>query len=208
MLRVGLTGGFSAGKSLVSRMLHDHFGIAIVDVDAAGRRAVNDHPEISSALRQAFGDAYFMENGALNRKKLGRLVFDDPQARHMLDAIVHPVMLDIVEQDMRTIMQQKRDAPYFIVDAALLYELSLQERLDVVVLVQASLDACIERAWRRDALSADEVRRRYDAQMPVAEKRRRAHYIVENDGDLNELQDKVNALHTTLLERARQKETG
>ncbi len=207
-MRVGLTGGFSAGKSLVSRMLHDRFGIAIVDVDIAGRRAVNDHGEVLAALRQAFGEAYFLENGALNRKKLGRLVFEDAQARHKLDAIVHPVMLEIVEQDIRTIMQQKSDAPYFVVDAALLYELNLQERLDVVVLVQASLEACIERAWRRDALPADEVRRRYDAQMPVAEKRRRADYIVENDGDLNDLTDKVSALHTTLLEWARQKETG
>jgi dephospho-CoA kinase len=207
-MRVGLTGGFAAGKSVVSRFLHEHYGVAIVDVDAAGRSAVNDHPKVLNALRVAFGDEFFFADGSLNRKKLGLVVFGDVQARRTLDQIVHPVMLEIVKQDMQREMAQNGGTPYFVVDGALLYELELHAMMDLVVLVHAPLAACIERARLRDGISAEDVQRRYQAQMPVSEKMQRADYVIENDGDLNQVKNKVNALHAILLERAKCKDNG
>lgn len=202
-LRVGLTGGFAAGKSAVSRLLHESYDVTVVDVDAAGRSAVNDHPEVRAALRLAFGEGYLFADGALNRKKLGELIFADEHARRTLDRIVHPVMLDIVKRELQRALERKDGAPYVVVDGALLYELDLHTIMEVVVLVHAPMAMCIERARLRNGVSAEDVQRRYEAQMPVSDKLRRADYVIENDGDFYQLQHKVNALHVVLLERAK-----
>ncbi len=202
---MGLTGGFAAGKSTVSRMLQDQFGIPVIDVDQAGRRAVEESPAVLAALRDGFGDAYFTDAVTLNRKKLGELVFHDEQAMATLNRIVHPAMLTIVLAEMKQAAERTPQAPYVVVDAALLFELDLHKKMDVVVTVWAPLSVCQRRAGRRDGLTQAEVAARYQAQWPMAQKIAGADYTLDNSGPRADLQSAVRQLHHQLLERARQK---
>ncbi len=202
---VGLTGGFAAGKSTVSRLLHDRFGIPVIDVDQAGRRAVEESPAVLAALRDAFGDGYFNAGTTLNRKKLGERVFHDEQARATLNRIVHPAMLKIVQAEMQQAEEGIPQAPYVVVDAALLFELDLHKKMDVVVTVWAPLSVCQRRAGRRDGLTKAEVAARYQAQWPMEQKIASADYTLDNSSTRADLQSAVRQLHHQLLERARQK---
>jgi len=204
-LYVGLTGGFAAGKSTVSRLLHDQFGVAVIDVDQAGRRAVEESHAVRTALRDAFGDAYFIDGATLNRKKLGARVFHDEQARLLLNRIVHPAMLKIVLAEMKQAAKGTPQAPYVVVDAALLYELDLHKKMDVVVTVWAPLSVCQRRAGRRDGLTKAEVAARYQAQWSTTQKIAGADYTLDNSGTRADLQAMVRHLHYQLLDRAQQK---
>jgi dephospho-CoA kinase len=204
-LYVGLTGGFAAGKSSVSRLLHEKFGVVIINVDEAGRKAVNGHPEVLDALRLAFGKDYFTDALVLDRKKMAELVFVDEQARQTLNRIVHPVMLGIVAAEMTRADKAPYDTPYVVVDAALLFELGLEKKVDLVVSVIAPLQACIERAAQRDSLSEDKVLARYQAQISVQQKQAQSDLIVDNSGDFDTLVANTIHLHQTLLHRAEQK---
>jgi len=205
ILYVGLTGGCAAGKSTVSKLLHDQFGIPVIDVDQAGRRAVEESPAVLAALHDAFGDAYFTAAAKLKRKKLGERVFRDEQARATLNRIVHPAMLKIVAAEMKQAAERTPRTPYVVVDAALLFELDLHKKMDVVVTVWAPLSVCQRRAGRRDGLTKTEVAARYQAQWSMAQKIVGADYTLDNSTTRAALRTAVRHLHYQLLDQAQQK---
>ncbi|HNW58450.1 MAG TPA: dephospho-CoA kinase [bacterium] len=199
MLRIGLTGVIGCGKSRVAAMLHESQGIPVIDMDEAGRAAV-ERPAVLRRLAVAFGPAILTPAGALDRRALGRIVFADPAALRRLNAIVHPAMLAIVRRWMRTAVRQSA-APYLFVDTALLFELGFESELDRVVTVCAPAELCRERIMARDHLTRLEADQRLAAQLPQEEKCRRADYVVDNSGSLDALQKQAAALHVWLLEQ-------
>lgn len=201
MLRIGLTGIIGCGKSAVASLLHQRYAIPIIDMDRAGRAAI-DAPGVLPQLTSAFGRTILDTSGRLERRRLGRMVFADPVLRRQLNAIVHPAMLDIARQWMQAAAQQHPAAPYLVVDAALIFELDFQHELDRVVAVAAPLASCIARAAARDHLTPAEVEQRFAAQLPQEEKCRRADYILVNDGAIEELGAKTAALHAWLAAAA------
>ena len=197
-LRIGITGCIGSGKSLVTQMLKV-YGAAVVDMDKAGRWAVEQDKQVRHNLRQTFGDEYFDSNGALQRTKMASLVFSDQTALQKLNAIVHPVMLQHVRQLITTAEQQFPSAPYIIVDAALIFELHFEYNLDRIVAVSAPLQTCMQRLQQKSGLSRMEFLQRYNAQLPMEEKLRRADYVIENNGSLDSLRQKTLKLHQWLL---------
>jgi dephospho-CoA kinase len=195
---VGLTGVIGCGKSLVARVLHEAYGIPVIDMDLAGRSAV-EKAGILRRLRKSFGDDIIGPDGLLDRRALGRIVFADGQARQRLNSIVHPAMLDIVRRQMRETMRDS--APYLLVDAALVFELDFERELDRVVTVYAPLELCLQRTMARDRLSRREVEQRLSAQLPQEAKCARADYVLDNSGDLAELSSKCLLLHRWLQEQ-------
>ncbi len=204
LLRVGLTGGMGCGKSLVARELQARYKVAVVDMDEAGREAV-ERPDAQAELRRAFPASLFQPCGRLDRRALGRLVFSDAAQRARLNTIVHPIMLEIVREKMDAAERRKVAPPYVVVDAALIFELGFDEELDAVVTVYAPLHLCLQRAQKRSGLTLAEVQARVRAQMPVAEKIRRADYRLNNGGSRQALRQRVDALHSRLLQLAAQK---
>ena len=198
-LRVGITGGIGSGKSLVARQLHRR-GAPLVDMDKAGRWAVEHDETVASRLRQAFGERYFVQDGGLLRRELGARVFSDRDALERLNQIVHPAMLQRVRECMAA-AELRGNAPYMVLDAALVYELNFDRELDIVVVVCAPWRSCLERVQRRSGLSELEFMQRCQAQMPVENKRSRADYVIDNDGSVAQLTDKVDHLHQWLLQR-------
>jgi len=199
VLRVGLTGVIGCGKSQVARMLHAAWEIPVIDMDLAGRAAV-ERPAVLLRLRAVFGPEILTAAGALDRRALGRIVFTDAAARQRLNAIVHPAMLAIVRRQMQQAPRQSA-APYLLVDAALLFELGFERELDCVVAVFAPSALCLERTMARDGLSRTEAEQRMAAQLPQEEKCRRADYVLDNSGDLTALQARIVALHAWLLQQ-------
>jgi dephospho-CoA kinase len=200
-LRVGITGCIGSGKSLVAQILKE-YGAVIVDMDEAGRWAVEHNEPVRLELRKTFGDVFFDEQGGLQRKKLASLVFTDHLLLRKLNLIVHPIMLNRVQELVKAAEIESPLAPYSVVDSALIFELHFEEKLDRIVTVSAPLKICIQRAQSRMGLSHAEVLKRFRSQLSDEEKKRRADYIIENIGSIESLRNKVGELHQWLLRQS------
>lgn len=191
-LRVfGLTGGIGSGKSTVATLLRER-GVPVVDADALAREAVAIGSEGLAQVVEAFGKDVLDASGALDRKRLGALVFEDAEQRTRLNAITHPLVRQLSQQRFAELDRQGVKLAAY--DVPLLFEVGLDHVLRPVVVVNASEATQIERVVRRDGLSEDEARARVRAQLPLAEKRARADHVIENDGTPEELVAQVDAL--------------
>jgi dephospho-CoA kinase len=195
MVLYGLTGGIGAGKSTVCRLLQE-LGIAVVAADDVGRQVVAPGSEGLTAIVAAFGPEVLDSNGVLNRRQLGTLIFDEAGKRRQLEDIMHP----LVKQYSRAIFAEltRAGVPLIVYESALLFETDRHLEMQGVIVVTASEAQRVARVQQRDGSTEAAVRARLQAQMDEAEKRQRADYVLENDGDLHDLRRQVQALVETL----------
>ena len=181
MLRVGLTGGIASGKSSVARMFRE-LGAHVLDADRVSRDLVTPGSPALARIVRAFGKELLRPDGSLDRAALGAIVFADAGKRRVLEGILHPLILDEID---RRVAELERIDPrgLAVVEAALILELGRQDEFDALVVVWAEEAQQLQRMMQRDKLDAGEARRRIAAQMPLAEKRRRARFVVDNSGD-------------------------
>jgi dephospho-CoA kinase len=190
MLVVGLTGGICSGKSTVAAMFA-RLGAAVIDADRVAHELQEPGQPLYEAIVSAFGREVVGEDGRIDRRKLGAMVFADPKARARLEAIIHPA---IVEECERRIQEAGTSgAAVCLLDAALLIESGRQARFDMVILVEASEAVQIDRLMARMGLTRDEALQRIRLQMPREEKRRHASLVIENGGPLEETERQVKA---------------
>ena len=190
MLVVGLTGGICSGKSTVAAMFA-RLGAAVIDADRVAHELQEPGQPLYEAIVSAFGREVVGEDGRIDRRKLGAMVFADPKARARLEDILHPA---IVEECERRIQQAGTSgAAVCLLDAALLIESGRHARFDMVILVEASEAVQIDRLMARMGLSRDEALQRIRLQMPREEKRRHASLVIENGGPLEETERQVKA---------------
>jgi len=192
-LNVGLTGGIACGKSTVSRMLAAR-GAAIVDADLIARDVVRPGQPALAEVRAAFGAEVFAEDGTLDRKRLGAVVFADEASRKRLEGILHP---RIREEIARQMLAWNRTEPerLVVVDIPLMYESGLDKRyaFEDILVVYVPRRVQLERLMRRDGLSLEEAERRIDAQLSIEKKRELADVVIDNSGDLAETERQVEA---------------
>jgi dephospho-CoA kinase len=195
MVLYGLTGGIGAGKSTVCRLLQE-LGIAVVAADDVGRQVVAPGSEGLTAIVAAFGPEVLDSNGVLNRRQLGTLVFGEAGKRRQLEDIMHP----LVKQYSRAIFAglTRAGVPFIVYESALLFETDRHLEMQGVIVVTASEAQRVARVQQRDGSTEAAVRARLQAQMDEAEKRQRADYVLENNGDLHDLRRQVQALVETL----------
>ncbi len=199
MRRVGLTGGIASGKSTVSRMLGE-LGVPVIDADAIARDAVAPGSAALAAIVEAFGAGVLTGENALNRARLGEIVFSDPSRRKILEGILHPVI--IAEQDRRLEeLEAEGNAPLAVVDAALMIESGGWKRFDLIVVVDCGESQQISRLRRRSGMDEAEARRRVAAQMPLSEKVKYADRVIDNRGSVADARRQVEALVKSLLEK-------
>jgi dephospho-CoA kinase len=184
---IGLTGGVGSGKSTVAGILGD-LGAAIVDADEASHAVYAPGTGGFDAVVREFGPEY-VRDGAIDRARLGRLVFDDEDARRRLNAIVHPLVRDWMAQ--RTQEAADGGAEVIVQDVPLLYENALQDLFSSVVLVYAPEDVQLERLVEGRGISEERARAMIAAQMPIEEKRRRAHHVIDNTGTIEQARRQV-----------------
>jgi dephospho-CoA kinase len=198
MLLVGLTGGIGSGKSTVARLL-ERRGAVVFDADALAREAVEPGTPGHDAVVERFGANVLAPGGELDREALASIVFADPAARRDLEAIVHPEVRRLFAEGC----EAYRDTDRVVVfSAPLLVETGMHTAFEVLVLVSTPVEAQIERLLRDRAMSEDQVRARIAAQAPLEEKAAVADVILDNDGDLEDLEAQVDSLWDELRTRA------
>jgi dephospho-CoA kinase len=193
---VGLTGGIGSGKSTVARLIAE-LGVPVLDADRLAREVVAPgqpaHADIAAAWPEVIAP-----DGAIDRKRLGTIVFADPDARRRLEAITHPRIHALCDRRAVELAQQGHRLAFY--EASLLVETGRHRDLDGLVVVTASEETQVRRTVARDGLTAGEARARIAAQLPQADKVRVATDVIDNDGSLEATRAEV----TRLVRRLRQ----
>ncbi len=190
---IGLTGGIASGKSTVSNIFKS-YGIPVVDADVIARQVVEKGMPAYNEIVASFGKEILDENGDIHRKKLGSIVFHDDEKRMLLNSIVHPA----VRQEMRRQADQFLAEGYetVVLDIPLLFESKLTHMVDVTLLIYVDEEVQYERLMARDQMTFEEAKARITSQIPLKEKRQLADAVIENNGTLEQLKEKViNQLH-------------
>lgn len=182
---VGVTGGIASGKTTVCRIFEEH-GAKVVDADRIGRAVVEEDSGILEALRTEFGADMLTREGTLDRRKMGKRVFADPEAKAKLERIVHPPIFLRLREEIRGALSEDQERPV-VVDAALIVECGIANWFDVVVMVRTSQESRIARLMRRNGLSRKEALDRIRSQISDAEKAKAAAFVIGNDGDEDQL---------------------
>ena len=189
---VVLTGGIASGKSTAGALL-SMLGFRIIDADVIAHRVLQEQ---APRIAERFGKKYLDAEGKVDRKALGALVFADASARRELEAIVHP---PIREEIRRQSEAQERFTKPYLIDIPLFYETGGYP-VEKVAVVYAPRSTQMERLVQREGLSEAEAEARLDAQLDIEEKRRRATWVIDNSGDLKQLQRECERVREEILE--------
>ncbi|HEY1006556.1 MAG TPA: dephospho-CoA kinase [Sphingobacteriaceae bacterium] len=176
MLKIGITGGIGSGKTTVCRIF-ELLGVQVFYADDVAKQVMTADEILVEGIREAFGGASYSETGALNRKHLADLVFNDPAKLEQLNALVHPAVFRAFDQWAAS----ASGSPYLLKEAALMFESGSYKMCDYNVLVSAPEDLRIRRVTRRDGISPEAVRQRMDKQFSEEKKRAMADFVITND---------------------------
>jgi dephospho-CoA kinase len=193
---IGLTGGVGSGKSTVSAMLQE-LGAEVIDADEASHAVYEPGSPGFDAVVREFGPE-FVQEGRIDRVKLGDLVFHSMDARHRLNAIVHPLVREWMAA--RSAEAAQRGAEAVVHDVPLLFENGLERLYSTVVLVYVPEALQLRRLLEGRGLSDDRARMMIAAQMPIEEKRLLAHHVIDNSGSRAATREQVQALWKQLAQ--------
>ena len=196
MRRVALTGGIATGKSHV-RVQFERLGVPTIDADTLARDVVAAGTPGLKAVISRFGQDVLDDAGALDRRKLGSIVFSDPVARRDLEEIIHPAVRSAIDAWFESL--GGRPPGFAIADIPLLYETGRHREFDAVIVTACDPVTQLTRVMARDEISAAEARARIAAQLPIEEKTRRADYVIKTDGSFEETNRQVRGVYDALV---------
>jgi dephospho-CoA kinase len=188
-MNIGLTGGIACGKSTVSRLLASR-GAIVIDADILAREVVEPGAPALAEVVRIFGPDMLHEDGTLNRKQLGKVVFDNEAKRKRLEELLHPAIIQLMQERMAEAERLQPDK-LVVADVPLLYEAQMEDMFQEVLVVAASREVQLERLMQRDGLSGEEAELRIDAQMPLEWKKEWADVIIDNSGPPEETERQV-----------------
>ena len=177
MLRVGLTGGLASGKSFVGRTLAG-FGCTLIQADVLGHQALMPDGGAYHPVIAEFGSGLLDESGQIDRRKLAARVFDFPDRLATLNELVHPHVYQM-EEDLAAAAFARDPTGIVVVEAAILIETGSFKRYHRLIVAVCTEEQQLQRAMDRDGLTLEEVKARLRRQMPLAEKRKFADYVID-----------------------------
>ncbi len=184
---IGLTGGVAAGKSTVARMLEEEHGAEVVDADQLAHQVMAKSTPTYRRIVEQFGEEFLRPDGEIDRPKLAELVFHEPEKLRQLESLVHPEVIKLLREQIERFRRQNRT---LVVVVPLLFEKGLEGLVDKVWAVVANDEEKVRRLLAR-GLSKEQAWLRIRAQLPDAEKARRADLVIYNNGSLEELKEQV-----------------
>jgi dephospho-CoA kinase len=196
-LLVGLTGGIATGKSTVSGILRG-LGCEIIDADLLAREVVEPGQPALAQIATEFGHDVVTGSGALDRKRLGAIIFANPERRRRLEAITHPAIRDRFLARLDELADQGF-VGIVVFDAAVMIESGNYKNMDRLVVVVTDDATQMARLHGRDGTDAAENRRKIDSQMPLAEKAKLADYVIDNSGPREATDRQVRRVFATLM---------
>lgn len=197
----GLTGGIASGKSTVSGFLSDA-GAQVIDADQIAREVVKPGTPGYDAILAFFGRTILMPGGDIDRKRLGEIIFNDPDKKARLDAIVHPLVFERSAERIAQIAAQTPDA-VVIMDIPLLFEAGMESDLAEIIVVYIPEKLQLERLMNRDGIDEQAAMARIRSQMPIEEKRRRATVVIDNSGTTFDSRRQALAVFRRLKQRSK-----
>jgi dephospho-CoA kinase len=196
MLLVGLTGGLASGKTFVGHALAE-LGCHLIEADALGHQVLLPGAEAYDAVVNEFGEEILDEDRYIVRRKLGALVWDNPERLAKLNSIVHPAVI-AREQQIMSEFGKRDPAVNVVVEAAMLVETGSYRRFDRLIVVVCTFEQQVERAMKRVAYSKEEVLARLRRQLPLEEKVRVADYVIDTSGTKENTVDQVKTVYESL----------
>jgi len=195
MIRIGLTGGIASGKSSVTQILAKQ-DIRVINADEISHGLLEKGTPTYLKIVEKFGEQILEKDGRISRRELGQLVFGKGEALGSLEQILHPVIIQEIIEQMRVL--ENTGSKIVVVEVPLLFEVGMEELFDYIWVVSTSTDEQMQRMINRDKLSCEEAKRRLDTQLPMAEKEKRAHVVINNNKDLHALEVRILQLLKTL----------
>ncbi len=175
---IGLTGGIGSGKTTIANYFRKA-GIPVYIADEEARKIMQS-PDIIEDIKNAFGDSVF-DNSILNREKLSKIVFNDPQKLELLNSIIHPA----VRKHFANWVLKYENTPFVIYEAAILFESGSYKYCDLIITVSAPLETRIQRVIERDKTTREQVLKRIDAQWNDQQRILKSDYLIENSNFKN-----------------------
>ncbi|OXS73687.1 dephospho-CoA kinase [Lysinibacillus sp. KCTC 33748] len=191
---IGLTGSIASGKSTVVKMM-TALGLPIVDADIVARDVVEPGTETLKLIVENFGQDILLEDGSLNRAKLGDIIFHEPVKRKMLNDMMHPAI--------RKEMLRQRDAyidageKHVVMDIPLLFENKLQHFVEHIIVVSVSEEVQLRRLMERNNLSKEDALARMHSQLPMSVKEKGAHAVIYNNENLEQTEHQLKKILTS-----------
>lgn len=183
-MNIGLTGGIASGKSTVSQELVKR-GAKLIDADVIAREIMEPGHPVLGTVVDTFGPSILLSDGTLNRKRLGSIIFSNPEERKALEDITHPAIR--AEMRRRLAKYEAEDPKRLVVaDIPLLYESKLEDLYDEIMVVYVPREIQLERLMLRDGLSYKDAEDRLGAQMDIELKRKRADILIDNSLGMDE----------------------
>lgn len=192
--RLGITGGIGSGKTTVCRIFRV-LGVPVFVADVAARQLMNNDPAIRSEINKIAGKDLY-EGGELDRRELARLIFNEPDMLQKVNASVHPAVLREFEAWSSVI-----DAPYVIMEAAILFEARADRLVDRVISISAPVEERISRVMGRSEISREEVLERINNQMEDNEREEQSYYVI-NNADNEMIIPEILKIHDDMLRLA------
>ncbi len=188
---IGITGGIGSGKSSISQFLKE-LGAVVIDADKIGHEAFKPKNETWYKIVAAFGEKVLTASGEIDRQKLGKIVFGDPESLSRLNQIMHPRMYDM----MKTQIEEYRrcGVKVVVLEAAIMIEAKWTSLVDEVWVAVAPEAKILKRLEKQRGLEKQQTLARIRAQMPAEEQMKHANVVIYNDGDLDNLKTKVKDL--------------
>ncbi len=183
LLTIGLTGGIASGKSTVAAMFRD-LHIPVIDADEIAHRVTAIDGEAYQSIVETFGSDILDSNGAIDRRKLGAIVFHDEQKRKQLNAIVHPLVRKHMLQQKEQYARKGEKA--VVLDIPLLFESNLEHLVDRILVVYVDEQIQLRRLCERNGFSFEEAWARIKSQMPLEQKRKKADAVIDNNGTIEQ----------------------
>ena len=203
MLHVGLTGNIASGKSHASSVFAE-LGTHVIDADIIAHELFLPGTPTYAKVVQAFGPEVLAPDRTIDRKILGNIIFHDSEKRLQLNALVHP---DVRAELMRRAFELEK-LPYdgiLIIDAALMVESGFYKMLDRLIVVRCDPDLQLARVMSRCGISAEEARLRMGAQLPVEDKVRIAHYVIDTSGTYARTREQIERIYRELINEMQRK---
>ena len=187
---IGLTGGIGTGKSTVSQILKEK-NFPVIDLDVISHEVIK-FPKVVEKMVENFGKEVLEYNNTgnwiISREKLGRVIFGNREKRVILNSIMHPEILHIMREK---ILECKKENKIIFVEIQLLFEVQWEKEFDYILLVSAEKETQIKRILSRDKRSKEEALSIINSQMPLDEKKKISDYVIENDGNIQDLERKI-----------------
>lgn len=198
MKRFALTGGFATGKSTVGRMFED-LGLARIDADILVHQLMVPEAETWREIVATFGEAILRNDRTISRRKLAEIVFADPKKRKTLERIVHPRVRQALAKETAALGQKGKTE--VLLEIPLLFEAGWdkEEKWDAIIVVTCDPQTQLDRAKQKFGLTPKAIQARLNAQLPIAEKIKKADFVIDNNRDLKQTQTQVSAIAKQLL---------